>query len=230
MAKPTNDAQVMVTSLRSLLLLTESATLADVADHVDEAVMLETDCETFAYNDDASSGFELRLGSRGVSYEYPFDLHDLYADAQELEELYWFDVSCETLAEEIAMVEGIDVAVEIDWDCDERTVRSSANRRELFGEIIQAVPEYPYMRAMGGSRTFEECRTIRFDRHYAGLAIDGPSFEASETLAALRRQKFAATAAPRPGTPRCACERPAAKNVHTPEREAICITSPPSVG
>ena len=103
------------------------------------------------------------------------------------------------------MVEGIDVAVEIDWDCDEQTVRSSANRRELFGYVFQTVPEYPYMRAMGGSRTFEEWRTIRFNRHYAGLAVYGPTDEATETLAALRhRQKSEATAAPRPDTHRCA--------------------------
>lgn len=204
---------VMVTSLRSLLRLTECRTLADLETHVEKMAGLDDDCQIIGMglDGDASDGIEIVFGTRGSYHEYPFELDDLYAAAVSLEEVRTFVFACESLEDEIAMVEGIRVVVTIDYWCDERAVRLSAERREVCGEIIQTVPEYPYVRAMSRSRTFDEWKSIRFDRQYAGLDVGCTGFrdgvEVSEpTLSELRRRasQSQGAAAPTIGERRCA--------------------------
>ena len=183
---------VVVTSLPSLLRVTECRTLREVAEHVENATDLDVDCEMRALGPRGSEGFEIRIGRRGTEFGYPFELTELYRYALTLEEECYFEAECEWLADAIDIVEGIRVWADIDFECDSWRVRRDADRRDLItGVVIQTVPDYPYERAMNEAATFAEGKAKRFDRHFAGLdvVVADPTQEAraaSITLGELR--------------------------------------------
>lgn len=160
-----------VTGLRSLLTATDSSALRAVAEHVELSTDLDADCEISGLGRGASEGIEIRVGARGTQLTYPFELDELYEVASELEDVYYFDAACECLAGEIAVVEGFDVRVSIDYESTE--VPSEAGRRDLsVGDVVQQVGPYPYVRAMRASATFEQWVSTRFDRRFAGLSAE----------------------------------------------------------
>lgn len=169
-------AGVTVTGLRSLLTATDSSALRDVAGHVEVWTGLDADCEVSGVGRGASEGIEIRVGARGTQLTYPFELNELYEVASELEDVYDFDTACEWLAGEIAVVEGFDVRVSINYESTE--VPPEAGRRDLSGgDVVQHVGQYPYVRAMRASATFEQWVSTRFNRRFAGLRVEyaGPA-------------------------------------------------------
>jgi hypothetical protein len=87
------------------------------------------------------------------------------------------DSGYETLASQIAAVEGFEVEVKLDYEDDEMWVRDEDDRRHLDnGRIVQLfLGDYPYRRAMSGNRTISDWVATRFEPNYPGLEVHVPT-------------------------------------------------------
>jgi len=111
---------------------------------------------------------------RGVCLDYPFEMSELWAYVADMEELYDAELDYETLAWRIGDIEGFEVRVMIDTSVDERLVDPAAQCRMVMGGClaVQQVLPYPYQRALSGDRTFDEWKSLRFEKHYTGLCVE----------------------------------------------------------
>lgn len=195
MTEPEGDDSQVVTDLPALLDIVGGKTLTDVAAFIEAECDCDDDIEVSGIGPAARDGISIRVGYSGVELDYPFTMADLWAYMDDLGATFDAARACESLAAEIEEIEGIEVVVDIDYECDPKRVSPEAGRRELdMGFIVQNVPPYPYDTEIRGTATFAEWKAARFDATYAGLDVrlhrpDGAPDSDEVTLADLRAER-----------------------------------------
>jgi hypothetical protein len=173
--------------------ITQSSDLTELTCRIIDRAELATACKVVPLG---REGLEVIVDRRAVLMPYPIDVDELWSKVSALGEV--FDASCayESLAGEIRAIEGIEVTISIDRNVDDALVDPSANRRVVMGSVVQDVRPYPYKRAMTGNRTWAAWRSIRFQRHYAGLRVallhppdENPATMSLEQLRTLTAQR-----------------------------------------
>lgn len=166
-----DDRLAVVTSLHSLLRITECRALRDLSDRIEDRLE-PAYVEVTGIGRFACEGIEVRVHDRGACLHYPFPIAELWSYVADLEAEYNFENACGELEYEIEQVEGIRVCVSIDHSCDVSLLKAKHRRRCLdTGVEVQAVPRYPYRRALSRTGTWDEWEADRFRRNFPGLDV-----------------------------------------------------------
>lgn len=158
----------VVHSLRSLLRAMRCESVPGLADTLDDSS--ERDVFVHGLGRFAGDGIEIRVGTRGTELSYPFTVGQIWSTLANLEDEDEASDAYENLAQQIGDVEKFIVGVVINYDVDPANVKPRHNRRQLrSGDIVELPLDYPYRKAMSGSRTFADWLVNRFERNYPGL-------------------------------------------------------------
>jgi hypothetical protein len=173
---------VKIDSTDQLLSFFGSEDVGTLGEYLFEAAELEEPLDLDA--DD--SGVSMYSDGHSTGLLYPFNIRRLWTILGELDDLYYLQFKYEELADNIREVEHFEVVIEPDpepYYCD--------NSVEMGGEfVIVFDKEYPYRRAMGGSKTIQEWITERFEKHYPGLLVEmDTKLPTSATLLAVRQEQ-----------------------------------------
>jgi len=211
-----------VTGLRSLLRLTECPTLSFLSDII-EGDVEPAYCELHGIGRFACEGIEVHIGDRGTGLLYPFAMAELWSVVADLEAEYDAGNAYQWLADEIEEVEGIHVHVDIDYSYDVSLLKAKHRRRPLDrGVEVQAVPPYPYKRAMTGGRTYGDWEAERFRRNFPGLDVSPFSPDGTVILGDTKLPDFKRTTglAKRKAAPKKATARRSGEPRRSPSKRA----------
>jgi hypothetical protein len=122
---------------------------------------------------DGSEGFVINTGKYQVEKQYPFTMGEFRDAVEDLDTMGKAETSYDELASQIESVEGFPVQVTFDW-VDLYEGEGEPEVQWLRGRYCAtAFPsEYPYQRAMNGSKTIQEWITNRFEPNYPWLVVD----------------------------------------------------------
>jgi diadenosine tetraphosphatase ApaH/serine/threonine PP2A family protein phosphatase len=164
----------VIDSLDSLLRVLECDFLHEAEDHLREYGDTETDVRLF---EEEHGVLRICTGGYGEVLTYPFHVGELWSVVNDMDTTFIADSGYETLASQIAAVEGFEVEVKLDYEDDETWVRDEDDRRHLDnGRIVQLfLGDYPYRRAMNGNRTITDWVATRFEPNYPGLEVQVPT-------------------------------------------------------
>lgn len=179
-----------IRSLRGLLRAMGCESLRDVELKVDDEV--DALAWVRAIGPFALDGIEIQIDCRGTELRYPFTRTVFWSVVESLATEWQAALAYETLAEQIEEVEGFPVRVDIDYDCNETSVKPSQQRRQLESDVVVQFPgDYPYQRPMSGQETLADWISDRFHRHFTGLEIrlapPADGLPLTTTLADLRQ-------------------------------------------
>jgi hypothetical protein len=175
-----SDEYVKIDSTDQLLSFFGYEDVSTLGEYLFEAVELE---EPLNFGADVF-GVDMFTDGHSVGLSYPFNVGSLWTTLHELDDLYYLQFKYGELADNIREVEHFDVLIEPDpepWNWD--------NCVEMAGDtVIVFDTEYPYRRAMNGSKTIQHWITERFEKHYPGLFVEvDTKLPATATLLAVRQ-------------------------------------------
>lgn len=183
------DARRTFSGVEELLTYVGCTTLDGLSDYF--ADDLDSDVVIADAADDCgSAAIEITLleYGRGVVEPFPLSIEEIWNDLYDIEAECQVPDHLESLAEEVELVEGFEVEVELDDGVSDEALLDSIGRRMTAGGcLVQYVHTitYPYRRRMSGSATVADWLSSRFFKHCPGIRVSLRG-DRTTTLAQLR--------------------------------------------